>query len=81
VWLALLLGKPKMAGAGLVAMADEHRTVAWKQISRVRCFPAWRVIVVKGEILQKAHLFCTSENYDRVCRVIGERTGGAVKTG
>jgi hypothetical protein len=61
--LALVTGRPLMAGPGLIAQSREVVAIPWGEIRRVQRYPALGVIAIKGGFLDNVRLYCTSANY------------------
>jgi hypothetical protein len=66
--LALLTGRPLMAGPGLIAQSREVVGITWDEVRTVRGYPALGVIYIKGGFLDNVRLYCTSANYAEVAR-------------
>lgn len=73
-WAAVLLGaarrNPAAAGAGLAGMSQERTEIAWNELREVRQYPAERVVWMRGDVFSRLRLYCTEENYARVCAII-----------
>jgi len=61
--LALVTGRPFMAGPGLIAQSREVVGIAWEEVRTVRKYPALGVIYIKGGFLDNVRLYCTPSNY------------------
>ena len=73
--LALLTGRPLMAGPGLIAQSREVVGIAWEEVRRVRKYPALGVIYIKGGFADNVRLYCTPSNYAEAA----QRVDAAVK--
>lgn len=73
--LAIITGRPLMAGPGLIAQSREVVAIPWDEVRRVKRHPALGVITIKGGLLDNVRLYCTSANYGEVAR----RVEAAVK--
>jgi hypothetical protein len=82
--LALLTGRPLMAGPGLIAQSREVVGIAWDEVRRVRRYPALGVIGIRGGFLDNVRLFCLPSNYadvaQRVEAMVKQHAPGAVVT-
>ncbi|MEZ5840703.1 MAG: hypothetical protein R3D02_09865 [Hyphomicrobiales bacterium] len=83
VIVGALAGKPGLAGAGLIASADEVREFEWRQIVAAKIDERRRVIELSNDWRVVACLFCTPEVFEaakaRVAASIarkGKRTPG-----
>lgn len=61
--LAILTGRPLMAGPGLIAQSREVVGIAWNEVRVVRKYPALGVIYIKGGFLDNVRLYCTPSNF------------------
>ncbi len=80
VVLGALSGKPSVAGAGLLAEAKNEGHIGWKDVRRFKEYPSARVVSVKNCWRVVTRLYCTPDNYDRVCenvRRLATRAGRA----
>jgi hypothetical protein len=66
--LALVTGRPLMAGPGLIAQSREVVAIPWEEIRRVQRHPALGVIAIRGGFLDSVRLYCTSANYSDVAQ-------------
>jgi hypothetical protein len=73
--LAILTGRPLMAGPGLIAQSREVVAIPWNEVRRVQRYPALGVIAIKGGFLDNVRLYCTPANYADVV----QRVEAAVK--
>lgn len=70
--LALLTGRPLMAGPGLIAQSREVVGIPWDEVRTVRRHPALGVIGITGGVFHTVRLYCTPSNYaDVALRVEG----------
>lgn len=76
VVLGALAGKPALAGAGMLAQARQEESLRWSRVQKVRYHPRSGTILLRGGWLEQLALFCTTENYDRVCEVVARETSG-----
>jgi hypothetical protein len=70
VILGALAGKPGVAGAGLLGMAQETTTIAWDDVRRVNIHAPARVISLLDSWHVVLRLYCTSQNYDMVLKAV-----------
>jgi len=73
--LAIVTGRPLMAGPGLIAQSREVVAIPWDEVRRVKRHPTLGVIAIKGGFLDNVRLYCTSANYGEVA----QRVEAAVK--
>jgi hypothetical protein len=66
VILGALAGKPGVAGAGLLGMAQETTGVAWEDVRRLKIHAQARVISLMDSWHVVMRLYCTPTNYDEV---------------
>lgn len=66
--LAIITGRPLMAGPGLIAQSREVVAIPWDEVRRVKRHPALGVIAIKGGFLDNVRLYCTSANYGAVAQ-------------
>jgi hypothetical protein len=66
--LALVTGRPLMAGPGLIAQSREVIGIPWEEVRTVRRYPALGVIGIKGGLLENVRLYCTPGNYAEVAQ-------------
>ena len=75
--IAILFGvlarKPGAVGAGAIGMSGQNTRIAWNELRIIQFHPAQRVIFLKGGILSRIRLYCTTQNYQAVAAMIGER--------
>lgn len=71
--VGILTGKPGLAGAGLLAGANEAVFAPWRNIKKVTVYRKKKVIAMKIGLLTPLRLFCTEENFADVERVIREK--------
>ena len=76
VVLGALAGKPALAGAGMLAQARQEESLRWSRVQTVRYHPRGKTILLRGGWLEQLALFCTDENYGRVCEMVARETGG-----
>ena len=70
VILGALAGKPGVAGAGLLGMAQETTTIAWDDVRRVNIHAPARVISLMDSWHVVLRLYCTPQNYDMVLKAV-----------
>jgi hypothetical protein len=61
--LALVTGRPLMAGPGLIAQSREVVGIPWNEVRTVRKYPALGVIYLRGGLLENVRLYCLPSNY------------------
>jgi hypothetical protein len=66
VVLGALAGKPGVAGAGLLGMAQETVAVDWGDVRRLKVHPEARVISLMDSWHVVMRLYCTPRNYEAV---------------
>lgn len=66
--LALVTGRPLMAGPGLIAQSREVIGVPWEDVRSVRRYPSLGVIGIRGGLLENVRLYCTPSNYAEVAQ-------------
>ena len=66
--LAILTGRPLMAGPGLIAQSREVVGIAWDEVRTVRKYPELGVIYIKGGFLDNVRLYCTPTNFAEVAQ-------------
>jgi hypothetical protein len=66
--LAILTGRPLMAGPGLIAQSREVVGIAWDDVRTVTQHPALGVIGIRGGLLDNIRLYCTPANYAQVAQ-------------
>ena len=74
VTLGLFLGKPGVAGAGMLAQARQDQLIRWKNIRKVRRYPKSNTILIHGGFAEHLAIFCTSENYAQVDQMVRQQT-------
>jgi hypothetical protein len=75
--IGLLAGKPGVAGAGLLAKSSESTSYEWPEIKKVYVYPKQKVIYLKAGLLGPIRMYCTSENYAAVERMVREKARNA----
>ena len=70
----ILLGKPGVAGAGLLAQARQDETIKWKNIKNVKYRPKYNMILIKGNFAENMAVFCTKDNYEKAKSEIDKLT-------
>ncbi len=75
VVLGALAGKPGVAGAGLLGMAQETTGVAWDEVRRLKIHAPARVISLMDSWHVVMRLYCTPQNYEAVLKR-GANMGG-----
>ncbi|GFK95901.1 hypothetical protein NNJEOMEG_03774 [Fundidesulfovibrio magnetotacticus] len=70
VLLGALAGKPGVAGAGLLAQAQEHTFVDYSLVRRARFSPRQRVISLGTHWLRTVRLYCTPRSYPEAERLV-----------
>ena len=70
VVLGALAGKPGVAGAGLLGMAQETVAVAWDDVRRLNIHAPTRVISLMDSWHVALRLYCTPPNYDLVLNAV-----------
>ena len=70
----LLIEKPGVAGAGLLAQSRQDETIKWKNIKNVKYRPKQNMIFIKGNFAENIAVFCTKDNYEKVKSEIDKRT-------
>ncbi|MBM4283995.1 MAG: hypothetical protein FJ128_01930 [Deltaproteobacteria bacterium] len=66
VILGLLAGKPGVAGAGLLGMAQEEVGITWPQVERLNIHAPQHVISLMNSWRVVIRLYCTPENFAAV---------------
>lgn len=74
IFLGSLSRNPGAIGMGLLAESKQVLFIKWKHIRKVRYYPMHHTILVKGGFTEKIVIFCTSENYENVKKMIREKT-------
>jgi hypothetical protein len=75
--IGVLAGKPGVAGAGLLAKSSESISYEWPEIKKVIVYPKQKVIYLKAGLLGPIRMYCTSENYAAVERMVRENARNA----
>lgn len=73
VLLLMLLTKPRMSGAGFLAVSGESGSFAWKEIYKIIPYSGAQVIEVKNSWRTVVRLYCTAENFDKVLSLCNEQ--------
>ena len=68
--LAVVTGRPLMAGPGLIAQSREVIGIPWADVRTVRRYPAHGVIGIRGGLLENVRLYCTPSNYAAVAQQV-----------
>lgn len=72
--LAIIMGvlarKPGAIGAGTIGMSQQSTTIPWNELQKVHFYPAYQAIFLKGGIFSRIRLYCTSQNYEAVVKII-----------
>jgi hypothetical protein len=79
VILGALAGKPGVAGAGLLGMAQETVGVAWDEVRRVNIHAPARVISLMDSWHVVVRLYCTPQNYEAVLNAVQKWAAGGLK--
>jgi hypothetical protein len=66
--LAIVTGRPLMAGPGLLAQSREVVGIPWDEVRTVKRHAALGVIAITGGFLDNIRLYCTSGNYGDVAQ-------------
>lgn len=74
VVLGLLSGRPAVAGAGMLAQSRQEVFIRWNRITKVRCKPGSRVILLRGSWMESMALFCAKDNYAQIEREVMAQT-------
>ncbi|MEL7649154.1 MAG: hypothetical protein AAGU76_13735 [Sedimentibacter sp.] len=74
VLAGILSGKPAVTGAGLLAQSKGAIFMPWKGIKSIRYLENERAILIYGGFSKRISLFCTTENYEEVKKVIRGKT-------
>jgi hypothetical protein len=75
--IGVLAGKPGVAGAGLLAKSSESISYEWPEIKKVIVYPKQKVIYLKAGLLGPIRMYCTSENFAAVERMVREKARNA----
>jgi hypothetical protein len=70
VVLGALAGKPGVAGAGLLGMAQETTGMAWDEVRRLKVHAQTRVISLMDSWHVVLRLYCTPQNYEAVLNAV-----------
>ena len=73
-----IAGSPGTAGAGLIADAGESGLPPWSGVSRIKAYPALRVLSVMNRWRVVVRLYCTPENFPRVLELARRYAPGAL---
>lgn len=76
VLVGLLVIKPAVAGAGLIAESKSVVFIPWKNVKSVKYNDAKQIILINGKLTQSIALFCNKENYPMVKKAVRGRTHG-----
>jgi hypothetical protein len=68
--LGVLSGKPGVAGAGLLGMAQELVSVEWREVCRINVYPQVRVISLMNSWRVVFRLYCTPDNFNQVLEAV-----------
>ncbi|BAH74406.1 hypothetical protein [Solidesulfovibrio magneticus] len=68
--LGLLAGKPGVAGAGLLARAQENTRLEFAELRRVRFSPGPAVISLRDKWFRHVRLYCRPDNYAEVEKLV-----------
>ena len=80
VVLGVLSGKPGLAGAGLLGMAQEMVSVEWREVYRINVYPQTRVISLMNSWRVVVRLYCTPDNFSQVVEAVREGAAAGQKT-
>jgi hypothetical protein len=72
VLLLMLLTKPRMSGAGFLAVSGESGRFDWKEICKITPYGGAKVIEVKNSWRTVVRLYCTDENFEKVLSLCKE---------
>ncbi len=72
VVLGALSGRPGVAGAGLLGMAQEIVSLKWTEVHRVKVYPGLRVISLMNSWRVVFRLYCTPDNFAPVMAAVRE---------
>ena len=70
----ILLGKPGVAGSGLLAQSRQDVTIKWKNIKKIKYNPKYNMIFIKGNFAETMAVFFTKDNYEKIESEIDKRT-------
>jgi hypothetical protein len=79
VVLGALAGKPGVAGAGLLGMAQEAVEVVWDDVRRLNIHAPARVISLMDSWHVVMRLYCTPQNYEVVLNDVQKWAAGGLK--
>jgi hypothetical protein len=79
VVLGALAGKPGVAGAGLLGMAQETEVIAWGDVRRLNIHAPAKVISLMDSWHVVMRLYCTPENYDLVLNAVQQWASRGLK--
>jgi hypothetical protein len=79
VILGALAGKPGVAGAGLLGMAQETVGVTWGDVRRVNLHASARVISLMDSWHVVFRLYCTPQNYSMVLKAVQKWAAAGAK--
>jgi len=77
VVLGALSGRPQVAGAGLLGMAQEEVFLRWEEVCRLNLHPRARVISLRNSWRLVFRLYCTPENCSPVQAAVRRWAGQA----
>ena len=77
--LGALAGKPGVAGAGLLGMAQETVGVVWDDVRRLNIHAPARVISLMDSWHVVMRLYCTPQNYEVVLNAVQKWAAGGLK--
>jgi hypothetical protein len=72
LWLTLL-AKPRMSGAGFLAVSGESGSFDWKEIYKIIPYSGAKVMEVKNSWRTVARLYCPNENFEKVLSFCNEQ--------
>jgi hypothetical protein len=73
VVLGLLSGRPAAAGAGMLAQSRQNVFLRWNRVTKVKCKPQSRTILLRAGWTEQIALFCTQENFCAVEQFVALR--------
>jgi hypothetical protein len=79
VIIGALAGKPGVAGAGMLGMAQEEVGIGWPEVERLNIHPGPRVISLMNSWRVVLRLYCTPENFPAVRQQVEDWWQGAAK--
>lgn len=71
--LGLLIGRPAVTGAGLLAQSKQEVFILWSRVQTVKYKPHSHTILLHGSFGEYIALFCTGDNYSQTERLVNER--------